>query len=225
MVALNDNLPQDQECGCRGQGTAEHFVPLCPAGKTDSQFVGRCSLTIERIADAYGNTLIFTAPDSSSNWWSDAAVQSNYGANEIIYCGYRYDPEGPGYYVRNRNYMPFLGRWIQRDPIGYSGGINLYDYVGGRAVVELDPMGTFIRAGIPGPALFYASCDDAFGVSDKWGFVGCAWCPGDIDPVGAGCVASCCYTYNSGMACDFLGCFADCVEANGCNGCWIDVIL
>ena len=93
-------------------------------------------------ADAYGNTLIFTAPDSGGNWWGDSAVQSNYGANEIIYCGYRFDPETDLYYVRNRMCNPTLGRWIQRDPIGSAGGINLYGYVSGRAVVELDPEGT-----------------------------------------------------------------------------------
>lgn len=68
--------------------------------------------------DAYGNTLIFTAPDSTGNWWSDSAIQSNYGANEIIFCGYRFDPESQLYYVRNRTYSPPLGRWVQRDPIG-----------------------------------------------------------------------------------------------------------
>ena len=73
--------------------------------------------------------MIFTAPDSAGNWWGDAAVQSDYGANEIIYCGYRYDPEAQNYYVRNRIYSPVLGRWIQRDPIGYEGGINLFRYV------------------------------------------------------------------------------------------------
>ncbi len=91
--------------------------------------------------DAYGNTLIFTAPGADGIWFTDDDVQSNYGANEIIYCGYRYDPEGPGYYVRNRNYIPFLGRWLQRDPIGYAGGVNLYEYVEGRAVNSTDAAG------------------------------------------------------------------------------------
>ena len=53
----------------------------------------------------------------------------------------RNDPETELYYVRNRMCNPVLGRWAQRDPIGYSGGINLYEYVNGRAVVELDPEG------------------------------------------------------------------------------------
>jgi RHS repeat-associated protein len=99
--------------------------------------------------DAYGNTLIFTAPDSSSNWWSDSAVQSSYGANEIIYCGYRLDPETNLYYVRARTYSPVAGRWIQRDPIGYAGGINLYEYVGGHAGYSLDPFGNWeVDAGV-----------------------------------------------------------------------------
>ena len=53
----------------------------------------------------------------------------------------RNGPETQFYYVRNRVYNPALGRGVQRYPIGYSGGINLYEYVGGRAVVEIDPMG------------------------------------------------------------------------------------
>ncbi|EQD79982.1 RHS repeat-associated core domain protein, partial [mine drainage metagenome] len=73
--------------------------------------------------------------------WSDSAVQSSYGANDIIFCGYRYDPESQLYYVRNRTYSPVLGRWLQRDPIGYAGGVNLYEYVGGRAATAVDPTG------------------------------------------------------------------------------------
>ena len=91
--------------------------------------------------DAYGKTLIFTAPGPDGIWFTDDDVQSSYGANDIIYCGYRFDPETELYYVRARTYNPTLGRWIQRDPIGFAGGVNLYEYVGGRAVVGLDAMG------------------------------------------------------------------------------------
>jgi RHS repeat-associated protein len=158
MVALNGNLTQGQECGCRSQATSERFVSLCLGGETtDSLPAGRCSpasrgklLIIERIADAYGNTIIITA-----NWGSDSATQPAYGANDIIFCGYPdrgiatavigtglYDPETQLYYVRNRTYSPPLGRWIQRDPIGHASGMNLYGYVGARAVVTSDPNGT-----------------------------------------------------------------------------------
>ncbi|EQD80217.1 hypothetical protein B1A_01122, partial [mine drainage metagenome] len=51
------------------------------------------------------------------------------------------------YFVRNRMFLTdvggvSVGRWLQRDPIGYSGGVNLYEYVGGRAATGLDPTGT-----------------------------------------------------------------------------------
>ena len=94
--------------------------------------------------DAYGNTLIFTGPGADGVWFTDDDTQSSCGANEMIYCGYRYDPETQLYYVRNRTYNPVLGRWLQSDPIGYAGGINLYEYVGGRAVTFEDPNGTSI---------------------------------------------------------------------------------
>ena len=91
--------------------------------------------------DAYGNTLIFTGPGADGVWFTDDDVQSNYGANEITYCGYRFDSESQLYYVRNRTYNPVLGRWIQRDPIGYAGGINLYEYVASLPPIERDPAG------------------------------------------------------------------------------------
>ncbi len=124
--------------------------------------------------DAYGNTLNFTGPGADGVWFTDDDVQSNYGANEIIYCGYPdnnrvstdigtglNDPESELYYVRNRTYSPLLGRWIQRDPIGYKGGINLYEYVAGRAVVGVDAEGlanlplTPFTLPIPPGALFW----------------------------------------------------------------------
>ena len=105
--------------------------------------------------DAYGNTIIFTAPGADGVWFTDDDVQSGYGANEIIYCGYPdhstvmmvigtglYDPETELYYVRNRTYSPVLGRWVQRDPIGYAGGINLYECVVSNPVADVDSSGT-----------------------------------------------------------------------------------
>ena len=114
---------------------------ISPGFQNRPLLIDHCSLIFGQGADAYGNTLIFTAPDTTGNWWGDGAVQASYGANEIIYCGYRFDPETQVYYVRYRTYNPALGRWIQRDPVGYEGGINLYGYVGGRAAGAMDTTG------------------------------------------------------------------------------------
>ncbi len=114
---------------------------ISPGFQNRPLLIDYCSLIFERSADAYGNTLIFTAPDTTGNWWGDAAVQASYGANEIIYCGYRFDPETQLYYVRNRTYNPVLGRWIQRDPIGILSDPNLYEYVKGVAATAADSLG------------------------------------------------------------------------------------
>ena len=91
-------------------------------------------------------------PGADGAWFTDDDVQSNYGGNEIIYCGYRYDAETQNYYVRNRYYSPLLGRWITRDPIGYEGGINLYGYVSGWAPRLTDASGesfwTWVGVGV-----------------------------------------------------------------------------
>ena len=41
-----------------------------------------------------------------------------------------------------RLYDSQTGRFINRDPMGYGGGMNLYGYAGDDPVDEFDPMGT-----------------------------------------------------------------------------------
>ena len=50
---------------------------------------------------------------------------------------------------RYRYYGAQIGRFLNRDPIGYRGGPNLYGYVGGRSTYYVDPFG--LQAGIEGP--------------------------------------------------------------------------
>jgi RHS repeat-associated protein len=60
-----------------------------------------------------------------------------------LYAGYWWDPQVKLYHVRHRVYDPQAGRWLQRDPIGYEGGPNLYGYVGNEPWGFTDPMGLF----------------------------------------------------------------------------------
>jgi RHS repeat-associated protein len=56
-----------------------------------------------------------------------------------------------------RAYDPINARWLNRDPIGEIGGINLYGFVGNNPVNFVDPYG-----------LDYAAALKAFGTSAKW---------------------------------------------------------
>ena len=57
--------------------------------------------------------------------------------------------DGSGlYYMRHRHYHAGLRRFMQRDPIGFLGGINLYGYVGGNPVERIDPEGTEILTAV-----------------------------------------------------------------------------
>jgi len=87
------------------------------------------------VYDAYGQVTIY---DST---WANTRSSSSYD-NAILYCGYYRDAETGLYHVRNRMYHPALGRWVQRDPIGYADGMNLYQYVRSRPTAAVDPSGT-----------------------------------------------------------------------------------
>jgi len=58
-----------------------------------------------------------------------------------VIAGYYKDHETGLFYLANRYYDPVDGRFINRDPIGYIGGINLYGYVKNNPVSFMDPSG------------------------------------------------------------------------------------
>jgi len=47
----------------------------------------------------------------------------------LLFAGYLPDGEAGPYLVRNRACHVGLGRWSQRDPAGFVGGMNAYPYV------------------------------------------------------------------------------------------------
>ncbi len=59
----------------------------------------------------------------------------------FTYTGREWDRETGLYYYRARYYDPMDGRFIQKDPIGFKGGINLYAYTMNNPINFTDPLG------------------------------------------------------------------------------------
>ena len=62
-------------------------------------------------------------------------------ASEFGFTGQLWLPSVQLYYFKARMYSPQLGRFMQRDPLGYAAGLNLYAYAGGDPVNARDPSG------------------------------------------------------------------------------------
>jgi RHS repeat-associated protein len=62
-------------------------------------------------------------------------------ANAHLYTGRERDPETGLQLNRHRYYAAHLGRWVNRDPIAYADGMNLYMYGDSQPLVMTDPSG------------------------------------------------------------------------------------
>ena len=73
------------------------------------------------------------------------ASGGSYTTAPIRYGSLYQDEETGLYYHHHRYYHPSLGRFINRDPIGIAGGLNLYAYVGNGATNRWDSVQWFMN--------------------------------------------------------------------------------
>ena len=61
--------------------------------------------------------------------------------NAVLFQGREWDDDADLYYFRNRWYSPVLGRFVQRDPMGYGHGVDSYEFASSRVLDYVDPFG------------------------------------------------------------------------------------
>ncbi|MGY6274216.1 RHS repeat-associated core domain-containing protein [Methylomonas sp. MgM2] len=96
---------------------------------------------VERYSyDAYGYPIITDGSGVAvpPNAWGTAHSAI---ASPWMFTGRQWDEETGIYFYRARYYDPFKGRFLGRDPLGYFGGVNLYEYIQGRPATLVDPYG------------------------------------------------------------------------------------
>jgi RHS repeat-associated protein len=96
--------------------------------------------------DPYGKVTVLNGASGAekdpnvTEWTPDADNKSDWD-NDVLFCGYQYDPVTGLYQVRNRYYDPVTGTWKTRDKILYPDGMNLYEYCLGNSTIYRDPTG------------------------------------------------------------------------------------
>ena len=122
-----------------------HLYYTQDANFNTTALVNSSGTVVERyVYDPYGQVTIWNEARTSTLAWADSKK------NEILFCGYRYDPETGLYHVRHRMYHSTLGRWLQRDPLGYVDGMGLYEYVQSAPAGTTDPSGRILKRNLRG---------------------------------------------------------------------------
>ena len=73
--------------------------------------------------------------------WGNVKTDSNPGFQPFGFAGGLYDPATKLVRFGARDYDASIGRWLNKDPIRFEGGLNLYGYAGNDPVNMVDPSG------------------------------------------------------------------------------------
>ncbi len=137
MIGEYNGLGALQRRFVHGPGMDEPLVWYEGAGVSDRRWL---------VADERGSIVAVTNAAGAAtniNAYDEYGVPGASNVGRFQYTGQMWLSEVGVYHYKARAYAPSLGRFLQTDPIGTAGGVNLYAYVGNDPVNFSDPWGLF----------------------------------------------------------------------------------
>ncbi len=128
----------------RKESTTWTYYTFDHRGNVDHKLSSSQSVTITRCLDAWGQGVETVFPSSEDPWGYNGK------------WGYYYDRTTKLYVCQHRWYDASTGRWLNRDPIGFAGGVNVYGYCANAAVAGVDSSGLSISDKVTAAALIAA---------------------------------------------------------------------
>ena len=130
----------------RGQRAWEAFLNLHTNDKNGNRLtLANPTGTNSYAYDALNRLTTLASPAGTTSYaydaWGTIIQQTGTVETPYTYTGREFDAETGLYYYRSRYYDPTIGRFLQKDPIGFVGGINVYIYVMQRPTSLIDPLG------------------------------------------------------------------------------------
>jgi RHS repeat-associated protein len=134
-TVTNVNVYAPDGLVARKEGSTWSYYTFDMQGNVINKLSSSEAVTSGRLLDAWGQGVETVLPITIDPFGYNAK------------WGYYYDRETQLYLCQHRMYDASAGRWLNRDPIGYAGGVNLYGYCGGGPVGSADPSG--LQQGYP----------------------------------------------------------------------------